>query len=406
MLCRLVLLALLVPTAQAQSQPALFQQIDPILQGLSQITGWKVERRVPAEMLSRAKFRHSMEAHMKGASPKEVRAQEQTLKMFGMVPQDFNLVGEEVDLMSEQAAAFYDYHKKRLFVLDNTPPGQEQQLALAHELAHALADQHHPLGKYMSAGSPDDDAATARQAVMEGQATWLSWAYLSLRSGGKGEVPPALLTELAGAAGATGADYPVLSSAPLYIRESLVFPYNQGTLFDDAVYRKRGRDGFDEVFTHPPLSTQEIIHPEDYFEGKGPSMPQAPELAPLLGKQAAGQFHVLTEGALGEFDFSALLRQYTSEREGASAAARLRGASFRLYEQKKDKYPVLAFVTDWDSPEAARTFLELYRRVLKGKWKKLEIASESESVISGSGDSGKFEVRLSGTTVQSIEGLR
>lgn len=409
MLCRLVLLAFLVSTAQAQSQPALFQQIDPILQGLSKITGWKVERQVPAEMLSRAKFRHTMEAHMKDTNPKEVRAQEQTLKMFGMVPPDFNLVGEEVDLMSEQAAAFYDYRKKRLFVLDNTPSGQEQQLALAHELAHALADQHHPLGKYMSTGSPDDDAATARQAVMEGQATWLSWAYLSLRSGGKGEVPPALLTELAGAAGATGADYPVLSSAPLYIRESLVFPYNQGTLFEDAVYRKLGRAGFDGVFAHPPLSTQEIIHPEDYFEAKGPSMPPPPDLAPLVGKQAAGQFHVLTEGALGEFDFSALLRQYTSESEGAAAAAasaHLRGASFRLYEHKKEKYPVLAFVAEWDSPEAARTFLELYRRVLKGKWKKLEIAGESESVISGSGDSGRFEVRVSGSTVQSIEGLR
>src|SRR5579862_6207626 len=148
MLCRLLLLGVLVSTAHTQSPPPLFQQIDPILQGLSQITGWKIERKVPAEMLSRAKFRHTMEAHVKETSNKEVRAQELTLKMFGMVPQDFNLAGEEVDLMSEQAAAFYDYNKKRLFVLDNTPPGQEQLLALAHELAHALADQHHPLGKY------------------------------------------------------------------------------------------------------------------------------------------------------------------------------------------------------------------------------------------------------------------
>src|SRR3984885_2355030 len=304
MLCRLLLLEVMASAAPPEPPPPLFQHIDPILQGLSQITGWKVERKVPAEMLSRTNFRHTMEEHMKETSPKELRAQELTLKMFGMVPQDFNLAGETVDLMSEQAAAFYDYRKKRLFVLDNTPPGQEQQLALAHELAHALADQHHPLGKYMSSGSPDDDAATARQSVMEGQATWLSWAYLSLHSGGKGEVPPALLTELAGAAGATGADYPVLSNAPLYIRESLVFPYNQGTLFEDAVYRKMGRDGFDAVFAHPPLSTQDIIHPDAYFASKGPTMPQAPELAPLLGKLAS-QFHVLTDGALGEFDFSA-----------------------------------------------------------------------------------------------------
>src|ERR1700722_6401233 len=207
MFFRLLLLALLASVAPAQPQPALFRQIDPILQGLSQITGWKVERKVPAEMLSRTKFRHTMEAHMKDTNPKEVRAQELTLKMFGMVPQDFNLAGEEVDLMSEQAAAFYDYRKKRLFVLDNTPPGQEQTLALAHELAHALADQHHPLGRYMRTGSPDDDADTARQAVMEGQATWLSWAYMSLKNGGKGEVPQALLTELASAAGASGDDF-------------------------------------------------------------------------------------------------------------------------------------------------------------------------------------------------------
>ena len=406
MLCRLLLLAVMASAAPPEPPPALFRQIDPILQGLSQITGWKVERKVPAEMLSRKNFRHTMEEHMKDTSPKEIRAQELTLKMFGMVPQDFNLVGEEVDLMSEQAAAFYDYNKKRLFVLDNTPPGEEQLLALAHELAHALADQHHPLGKYMRAGSPDDDADTARQAVMEGQATWLSWAYVSSRNGGKGEVPQALLTELAGAAGASGADFPVFSSAPLYIRESLVFPYNQGTLFEDAVFRKLGRAGFDDVFAHPPQSTQEILHPEAYFEGKGPSMPDAPELMPLLGKQVAGQFRVLTDGALGEFDFSALLRQYTTEREGAAAAAHLKGASFKLYEHKREKYPVLAFATEWDSPEAARTFFELYRRVLQGKWKKLEVGSESESVLSGSGDSGKFELRFSGSSVQSIEGFR
>jgi hypothetical protein len=405
MLCRLLFLAVMASAAPPEPPPALFRQIDPILQGLSQITGWKVERKVPAEMLSRTNFRRTMEDHMKDTSPKELRAQELTLKMFGMVPQDFNLAGETVDLMSEQAAAFYDYTKKRLFVLDNTPPGEEQLLALAHELAHALADQHHPLGKYMRSGSPDDDADTARQAVMEGQATWLSWAYMSSRSGGKGEVPQSLLTELAAAAGASGADFPVFSNAPLYIRESLVFPYNHGTLFEDAVYRKLGRSGFDEVFSHPPQSTQEIIHPETYFAGKGPSMPQAPELSPLLGKKA-GEFRVLTDGALGEFDFSALLRQYTTEREGTAAATHLRGASFKLYEHKREKYPVLTFATEWDSPEAARTFFELYRRVLQGKWKKMELTSESDSLISGSGDSGRFEVRFTGSNVQSIEGFR
>jgi hypothetical protein len=402
MLPRLILFALMASAALAQAQNKLFEQVDPILAGLSQITGWKVERKVPAEILHQADFKRLMQDHMKDSNPKEVRAEELTLKLFGLVPADFNLVGETVDLLSEQAAAFYDYNKKRLFILDSTKDDEEAHLALVHELAHALADQHHPLGKYMKEGNPDDDADTARQAVMEGQATWLSWAYLFWSRNGRGEVPANRLDELANSAGADG---PVYSSAPLYIRESLVFPYNRGILFEDAVFRKLGRSGFDEVFDHPPVSTQQILHPELYFSKLKPDMTAAPTLETALGKPGARQFSTLAEGVLGEFDVSALLRQYIEAAPGAAEATHFRGGSYRLYENKHDKHPVLTFVVDWDSPEAAETFLALYRQVLKGKWKRLEITAQTATGFSGTGDSGKFQVRLMGNAVQALEGL-
>ena len=405
MVPRLVVLALVAAAAFGQSKNSLFEQVSPILSGLSEITGWKIERKVPAEILHKETFRHFMEARMKDSNSREVHAEELTLKMFGLVPRDFNLAGETVDLMSEQAAAFYDYQKKRLFVLDSTPDGDEQRLALVHELAHAIADQHHSLGKYMHEGSPDDDAATARQAVMEGQASWLTWAYLSYRNGGKGEVPARVLDQVASSAGANGPDFPVYTSAPLYIRESLVFPYNQGTRFQDAVFQKLGMRGFDEVFLRPPQSTQQIIHPDAYFDRVAPAMTEPPALESILGKQAK-QFRVLTDGALGEFDFSALLRQFVGEREGGDAATHIRGGSFRLYEHKREKYAVLAYVTEWDSPEGARTYFDLYKRVLKAKWEKLEITADSGSLLAGSGDTGKFQVRLDGASVQSVEGMR
>jgi hypothetical protein len=405
MLRRLFLLAFLASAALAQSLTSLFQQVNPMLSELSKITGWKVEHTVPAQILPKANFRRYMQDRLKESNPRELRAEELTLKMFGLVPPDFNLAGETVDLMSEQAAAFYDYQKKRLFVLDSTPDGEEQRMALVHELAHAIADQHHSLGKFMREGSPDDDASTARQAVMEGQANWLTWAYLTSHSGGKAEVPERLLDQIAASAGASGSDFPVYSGAPLYIRESLVFPYNQGTRFQDAVYRKFGRDGFDEVFRHPPESTQQIMHPEEYFGKRVPSIPDPPELESVLGKQAK-HFRVLTDGALGEFDFSALLRQFVGEQEGSAAAAHVIGGAFRLYENKREKYPVLAYAARWDSPEAARAYFDLYKRVLQGKWRNFEVASDSGAVLSGSGDSGKFQVRLVGASVESIEGMR
>src|SRR6202453_4029843 len=147
MLVRLVLLAILaVPAPAQQKSPSLFQEVDEMTSALSEITGWPVRRKVPAKIISKDEFRRQVESRMKGSSNnKEVKAEELTLKMFGFIAQDFDLAKETVDLVSEQAAAFYDYSKKRLFVLDSTSEGSEQRVALVHELAHALADQQHPL---------------------------------------------------------------------------------------------------------------------------------------------------------------------------------------------------------------------------------------------------------------------
>ncbi len=403
MLARLLVLVLLAASAPAQSSTALFQQVDDMAAALSGITGWQIRKKVPSEMLSNDRFRRIVATSVKKAShDKEILAEETTLKMFGFVPQDFNLARESVDLVSEQAAAFYDYNKKRLFVLESTPSGAEQQLALVHELAHALADQHHHLGKYLTRGSPDDDATTARQAVMEGQATWLAWAYMTKRNGGKSEVPPDILDKLTSSVGVDGDDFPIFSKAPLYIRESLTFPYNEGMRFQDAVFRKLGRRGFDEVFTRAPLDTQQILHPDLYLSNQKPTEPDPPALPakelPLVRS--------LTDGTLGEFDFSALLRQYVSEKEGAGAASHWRGGAFRLYEYKHDKAPLLAYTSDWDSPEAARVYFTLYQRVLKGKWKKMNVTVHSEDEVSGTSDSGRFQLRIVASTVQSIEGLQ
>ena len=160
---------------------------------LADITGWPVKKKIPSEILSKSKFQRYLSLHIKdGSHDKETRAEELALKMFGLVPQDFNLARETEDLLGEQAAAFYDYKKKRLYIIDSTPAGEEQQMALVHELAHALADQQHSLGKYLNRGSPDSDETAAREAVMEGQATWLTWAYEAKRAGGKGRgaAPP------------------------------------------------------------------------------------------------------------------------------------------------------------------------------------------------------------------------
>jgi hypothetical protein len=389
------------PNLIADDTSSVFSEIGSIQTGLSEITGLRFKHNVPFGVITKAELRRFLEERMqKTLKPADLRAEGLTLKMLGLVPPDFDLRQNTVDLLTEQAAAFYDYNKKKLFVLEGSGGGVEERTALVHELAHALADQHFHLDKYIREGARSDDGSTARLAVMEGQATWLMAAYLSKQNGGPAEVPDRMLDVMSESIQSSAREYPVFSQAPLYIRESLVFPYSQGMLFQNAVFRKLGRASFAEVFEHAPDSTQQILHPELYLDRQAPRIPSVPRVPD------PHDFHQLADGTLGEFDYRVLLSQYAGDNEGKRAAAHLSGSAYALVEHKHEKYPVLVFASTWDSPESAQEYVRLYRQVLRGKWKAVEIDSESSSELAGHGDSGHFRIWIDGATVNQIEGYK
>ena len=383
----------------AEPRPALFADIGQIESELSSITGLEFKRRVPYAVINRNELRRFLDERIKDSiKPDEIRAEELTLKMLGLLPQDFDLRKTTVDLLTEQAAAFYDYHKKKLFILENET-GAEARMALVHEMAHALADQHFRLDKYIRDGSRSDDDQTARLAVMEGQASWLMSAYMAKQAGGPAEVPEAVLKVMQRSLESGADQYPVFAQAPLYIRESLVFPYSQGLAFQDAVFRKMGQDGFSLVFRRAPVSTQQILHPDKYLDQTAPDLPRLPRLPSSKG------FRTLASGTLGELDFRLLLTQYLEKADAEPAAAHFAGGVYELLEHKREKYPVLAFASTWDSEESAKNFFQLYQRVLAKKWKKLEVEPKTGATsLEGRGDSGYFRVWLEAATVTSIEG--
>jgi hypothetical protein len=398
----------LVLPAPAQD---LFANIGQIKEGLSAITGLKFKHDVPYALIGKDQLHRYLEGRLRETmKPADARAEEMTLKMLGLVPANFDLRSNTLDLLTEQAAAFYDYDQKKLFVLDGSRGersregsggSDEERVALVHELAHALADQHFHLAKYIREGMRSDDSATARQAVMEGQATWLMAAYISRQGGGKPEVPEAILDMMKKSIeGSAAQQYPVFSQAPLYIQQSLVFPYAEGLEFQDAVFRKLGREAFSEVFERPPQSTGQIFHPERYL-GHGGAI--VPELPPLPEPR---EFHKLAGGTLGELDLRVLLSQYTTAAEGQALAAHLVGGAYELFENKREKFPVLEVASAWDSPQTAREYFEQYRKVMEGKWKTLEMASETSELMEGRGDSGYFRVWIEGDAVNQIEGSK
>src|SRR5579864_312632 len=263
------LIALLVGSAVARAQSSSAEEIcgqaGKIASELATISGLKLRHAVPCDFITKEKVNEFLKKRVKQvAGPEELRAEELTLKKFGLVPPDFNLADSTVDLLTEQAAAFYDYDKKKLFITETTS-AETQEPVLAHELSHAIADQNFNLGKYIRQGRKSDDGATARLAIMEGQATWLMSEYLARKLGQSLKNSPSLVKMMSALADSAG-QYPVFDNAPLYLRQTLIFPYTKGMLFQQAVIEHDGEDGFAEVFRRPPVSTQQILHPEKYFQ--------------------------------------------------------------------------------------------------------------------------------------------
>ncbi|MCU1276110.1 MAG: hypothetical protein JWO48_3541, partial [Bryobacterales bacterium] len=275
----------------AQDQPdQIFREIDRSLQDLASISGLKAKKRIRYDSITRDKVNQFLKDRVKeSVKPEELRAEEITLKKLGFVPADFNLEKSTVDLLTEQAAAFYDYHKKKLFLTDWAPSGM-QESALVHELAHALADQSFHLERFIKEGGKSDDSELARMAVMEGQATWLMTEVLARRANQSISKNPNLLDVMSGGGDGGSAQFPVFNSVPLYLRETLVFPYTEGARFQNAVYAKMGKDAFAEVFRRAPETTQQILHPATYIDHVETTITAFPKIEPGKG------FKDLSEG--------------------------------------------------------------------------------------------------------------
>lgn len=382
--------------------------IDEAVAQLARITGLAPLKKVQSATITRDGVRKFLEEKLKEeVKPEEIQKEELAMKRFGLLPEKFDLKNATVDLITEQAAAFYDFRTKKLYILEGEgvkDPGTGEALGksgermiIVHELAHALADQHFDLGKFIRK-SRSDDSSTARMAVMEGQATWLMMESMMEGVGQSMRKMPSLIDLMGSSATeAMASQYPVLANSPLYLRTTLIFPYNQGLRFQQAVVQKLGNAGFSEVFKRPPVSSQQVLHPDKYFAKVEPARTPLPDYA-------KNNYKLMTEGTIGELEHSVLIEQYLSKQDAEDLAPFWRGAHMALIENKNNKAVTMLYASEWESPTAAKRFFDAYRKVLAGKWKNMTVQNESEKSLTGTGDVGPFSVSLDRTRVTSVEG--
>ena len=303
-----------------------------------------------------------------------MHVQEATLQAFGFVAPDFDLEKFLISFYTEQAAGFYDPQRKTMFIADWVEPDM-QRLVLAHELTHALQDQNFDLEKFLKADRSDDDATSARQAVVEGHATAAMMQELLSGLDMKLADMPLLAPLMSTVIHQQYGEFPAFNQAPFFFRFQALFPYIQGMSFMQRGLQEGGWKRLNALFDDPPATTREIFDPQVYFEKQPPAKLSSPRPVPLTGVSGLDFLAVNTMGELGYY---ALLGELISEDEAKSVATHWLADRYVLYERvasgpssgdpRQTRQYTLVSRTRWSNAEAALTFFRDYQSILAHKY--------------------------------------
>ena len=370
---------------------------DEVLQQVSQITGLRLLTPVKKTLRSRDEIRAYVLREMDDEkNPTERYAEARSAEAFGLIPKGFALDDFMVDLLTEQIAGLYD-PKAREFYIADWIPIDDQRMVMAHELTHALQDQHFQIEVWVKAARPNDDAELARESVLEGSAMAAMIDFLLKGTGHSVEDLPAIDPSLF--AGDMSKS-PKLQEAPQFLKDGMIFPYFGGLTFSTAILKSAGWNGLSAVFAKPPISTQQIIHPALYKSGKTPAAVAIPSFQKLLGPD----WTKMDENVMGEFGWMEILKQFLGEKIAKPLAAAWDGDRYALYEQKQTKRLVLVARLHVDSEEHAAQFFGQYSEALEKKHDARENESRLSNFLSFNTADGGVFLRCVGTECISVEG--
>jgi hypothetical protein len=371
------------PKITPRQAQELFHSVDEIMQFDSKETGLPIKREVKRKLTSRDEVESYLTKHLNDEDTQRLRRSELVLKKFGLLPRDFNLGTFLVALLKEEVAGYYDPKTRTVNLLDWVPM-EEQEPVMAHELTHALQDQEIGLQKWMKKGDKDlgeikkdptpadienDETDNAREAVVEGQAQAMMFQYALAPTGHTITNSPTLVgameeETLTGTAGTK-----VFNDAPIFMKESLTFPYSYGMDFVIKLMQAGGKEkAFAGVLQNPPHTTRQIMQPDTYLSGERIEPMRVPDF-----KHDFKNYQKFDIGAMGEFDVAVLIEQYVGRPISKYMYPEWRGGYYYAAKAKADAAGPLAllYVSRWSSAATASQFAGIYAHSLKDRYKKV-----------------------------------
>lgn len=334
---------------------------DPLVQvsaAVERIRSLSFREDVTPELLTSAQLAQRVrEAFTQDNDRAEFEANQQVLETLGLIAPGTDLWSLIQAANEEQIGGFYDSDEKVMVVeaRDASRLGPLDRFVLAHEYTHAVTDQHFDLGRLDDLQERrDDDEAFAYLSLVEGDAQLVSELYV-----GSVLTQDEQLELLDEVNEISTERFDVL---PEYLREVYEFPYRRGLEFVRALHRRGGFAAVDGAYRDPPVSTEQIMHPNRYIAKRDdPVAVTLPDVRARLGDG----WRRIDGGGIGELDVLLLAdhgAQSIGRTDAQKAAAGWDGGAY--IGLRSGKNVVVALQTAWDSESEAREAQALFERWL------------------------------------------
>jgi hypothetical protein len=322
-----------------------------VLKETSEIRQLPIMRPVKSGAQSRAEIERMIIKNMnEETTPEEMRASELALKKLGLVPPTFQFRPFLVKLLTEQVAGYYD-PKAQQFYLADWIDLDGQKPVMSHELTHALQDQHFNLRRFEKWPKNDSDAEIAAHALIEGDASFVMMLYV--------ERNPLRALAFLKSMSQNGGSSELMDHAPRALRDSLLFPYEQGLKWVADIHKRGGWEQVSKAFTDLPQSTEQILHVEKYLAHEAPVKINLPDISNLLGTG----WKRIDYDVNGEWSYYLILDEFLkSDAESERAAAGWAGDRYAVYEGPNAGDLLLAQRAAWDTEKDALEFFDAYAR--------------------------------------------
>jgi hypothetical protein len=264
----------------------------------------KFKTPVKGQIISGAAARDSFKAKIKPWEVEQARFTQKAYIHLGLIPPSTQLITDYLDLAEQDVLGYYDTETKKMYVLAHVPE-DEVRAVLAHELTHALEDQHYDFQAVAKRANGDDDHATAISAVIEGSATAMMISFMVRDARENGAAKASERVERTESKRAKR-----LKGAPTFVQQTVILPYILGFTFMFKGSPWLWQEGIavgdlDLVYTNPPLTTQQILHPERYWWGNWRKQPPPLQLNDLT-KTLGGGWTKAAQGSIGELGLAVL----------------------------------------------------------------------------------------------------